>query len=230
MTSPRAPARDGELWWDKGLGSRPWQRHLLQLGYTDRLVGELIVRRRARLWDRAVIVVTADHGISFRGGDKRRAPTRTNLAELAFVPLFISGPAAPAACDGQARPHGRPPAHDRGRAGRRDPVADGRRVRVRAGRGSDTVKVGFGPLSRSFDAALEQRRASLRRQLNLFGSGSWGNGFFGVGPYESLLGRRVGASRSRPATARRGSTGSGAGSSAISARARRSSPHRLPGR
>ena len=33
------------------------------------------------------------------------------------------------------------------------------------GEGSDTVKVGFGPLSRSFDAALEQRGASLRRQL-----------------------------------------------------------------
>ena len=154
----------------------------------------LIIRlRRARLWDRAVIVVTADHGISFRGGDKRRAPTRTNLAELAFVPFFIKRPGEPAAVvDKHVRTVDLLPT-----------IADALDVEIpwrtdgesgfAPGEGSDTVKVGFGPLSKSFDAALEQRRASLRRQLDLFGSGSWGNGFFGVGPYESLLGRRVSA-------------------------------------
>ena len=44
------------------------------------------------LWDKALVLVTADHGISFHGGDNRRAPTDTNLAELAFTPLFIKFP------------------------------------------------------------------------------------------------------------------------------------------
>ena len=45
-----------------------------------------------QLWDKALVVVTADHGVSFRGGDLRRRPTRTNLAELAFTPLFMKLP------------------------------------------------------------------------------------------------------------------------------------------
>ena len=40
-----------------------FQRHVLQVQYADRLVGELLDALRARgLFDRAVIVVTADHG------------------------------------------------------------------------------------------------------------------------------------------------------------------------
>ena len=141
-----------------------------------------------------MIVVTADHGISFRGGDKRRAPTRTNLAELAFVPLFIK------------RPSGRPAAvvdkHVR-TVDLLPTIADALDVEIpwrtdsesglNAGEGSNHGQGEGRPALESFDAALEQRRASLRRQLDLFGSGSWRNGFFGVGPYESLLGRRVSA-------------------------------------
>ena len=51
-----------------------WQRHLLQLGFTDRLLGRLVTRlRRAGLYDRSLLVVTADHGASFRPGDNRRS-------------------------------------------------------------------------------------------------------------------------------------------------------------
>ncbi|MBD0291655.1 MAG: sulfatase-like hydrolase/transferase, partial [Thermoleophilia bacterium] len=91
--SDRAPGREGELWWDSDLALQAWQRHLLQLGYTDRLLGRLLARlRRTGMYRRSLVVVTADHGISFRGGDKRREPTRTNLAELAFIPLFVKAP------------------------------------------------------------------------------------------------------------------------------------------
>ena len=50
-------------------------RHLLQVGYTDRLVGELLARlRRTGLLERALIVVTADHGYSFQVGVREPAP------------------------------------------------------------------------------------------------------------------------------------------------------------
>ncbi len=93
LARTNAPGRVGERWYDSDLAVQAWQRHLLQVGYTDRLLG-LFLRRlhETGLWDKALIIVTPDHGISFRGGDLRRHPTRTNLAELAFTPLFVKLP------------------------------------------------------------------------------------------------------------------------------------------
>ena len=42
-----------------------------------------------------------------------------------------------------------------------------------------------------YRAALAQRRASLARELSLFGSGDWGARFSGTGPYRGLVGSRV---------------------------------------
>ena len=70
-----------------------WQRHLLQLGYADRVLGRLVARlRRTGLYDRALVVVTADHGISFRAGQKRRPLSDANLQDIAYVPLFVKLP------------------------------------------------------------------------------------------------------------------------------------------
>ena len=61
-----------ELW-----GDDPWlvrqgyQRHLLQVGYTDALLGRLVrTLRKSALYDRALLVVVADHGVSFQGGSR----------------------------------------------------------------------------------------------------------------------------------------------------------------
>jgi Sulfatase len=70
-----------------------WQRHLLQLGYADRVLGRLVARLRATgLYDRAVLAVTADHGVSFRAGQKRRPLSSANLQDIAYVPLFVKMP------------------------------------------------------------------------------------------------------------------------------------------
>jgi hypothetical protein len=93
VTTTNAPGRNGELWFNSQLAEQAWQRHLLQVGYTDRLLGKFLRSlHRTGLWDKALVVVTADHGISFRGGDLRRHPTKRNLAELAFTPLFMKLP------------------------------------------------------------------------------------------------------------------------------------------
>lgn len=67
------------------------QRHLLQVGYADRVLGRIVDRlRRVGLYDRTLIVVTADHG--FRAGALRRAPTEADFEELLEVPLFVKRP------------------------------------------------------------------------------------------------------------------------------------------
>ena len=93
VARPPAPGRTRELWTNPDLTLQAWQRHLLQAGYTDRLLGRFIRRLGAvGLWDRALVVVGPDHGISFRAGDLRRNPTPTNLSELAFIPFFMKLP------------------------------------------------------------------------------------------------------------------------------------------
>ena len=69
------------------------QRHLLQLQYTDRLIGQLVARlKQTGMWERSVVVVTADHGMSFLPGQPKREVTDANFHELAWVPLFVKAP------------------------------------------------------------------------------------------------------------------------------------------
>lgn len=69
------------------------QRHLLQVGYADRVLGQILDRlRRAGIYDRALIVVAADHGHSFRPGQLRRSPTAANVEDVLEVPLLVKRP------------------------------------------------------------------------------------------------------------------------------------------
>ena len=44
------------------------------------------------LWDRALVVVTADHGVSFRAGSPFKESDDKNVADIMSVPLFIKLP------------------------------------------------------------------------------------------------------------------------------------------
>ena len=69
------------------------QRHLLQAVYTDGLLGQLIDKlEREGLYDEAVLVVAADHGVGLVGGEKARSLEDENAAGLAWVPLFVRTP------------------------------------------------------------------------------------------------------------------------------------------
>jgi hypothetical protein len=70
-----------------------YQRYVLQLGYADRLLGEIVARlRRADLYDRALLVVLADHGTSFQAGMLRRTTATPTLGEVLGVPLLVKRP------------------------------------------------------------------------------------------------------------------------------------------
>jgi len=200
VASAPAPGRDGELWWDESLAEQAWQRHLLQLGYTDLELGRFIKRlEKTGLWEQALVVVTADHGISFREGDRRRTPTKTNLAELAFTPLFVKLP-------GQST--GREVTKHVTILDILPTIADVLGVEIPwKTDGSSALaedppgpeKVTVGRITEPYTNALVQREASLARQHELFGTGAWDDDFFGLGSYGGLVGQPVsGASPGPP--------------------------------
>ena len=91
------PSENGVSW--EHWYSIPWliqqkyQRHLLQLEFTDRLLGRVLDKLHATgIYDRSLIVVTADHGESFgRPGNGRQFDRRT-VGDIALKPLFVKLP------------------------------------------------------------------------------------------------------------------------------------------
>ncbi|MEE8475460.1 MAG: sulfatase-like hydrolase/transferase [Myxococcota bacterium] len=82
----------GDLEWAT---AQALQRHLFQLAYADALLGRL--RRRfeaADLWDRSLVVVTADHGRSFLPGSSPRRISHENdgVGDILGIPLFVKLP------------------------------------------------------------------------------------------------------------------------------------------
>ena len=79
----------------------PWpatlarERLELQAMYVDRLVGELMARLRSeKLLDNSVVVLTADHGITFAPGEASRgldpaAVPPSTYPQLLWAPLFV---------------------------------------------------------------------------------------------------------------------------------------------
>ncbi|MCW3841368.1 sulfatase-like hydrolase/transferase [Micromonospora yasonensis] len=88
--APEDLPNDGAGWVDLAR-----QRHLAQLGYTDRLIGETLRTLRATgLYDKALILVTADHGVSFLKDWQGRGMDAIHHAadQVAWVPMFVKEP------------------------------------------------------------------------------------------------------------------------------------------
>jgi hypothetical protein len=87
---PRFRSRGEDRQW---LLDQSFQRHVLQVQCVDAMLGRLLRRLRATgVYDHAVIVVTADHGASFRAAAPRRLLTAGNLAAIAPVPFIVKYP------------------------------------------------------------------------------------------------------------------------------------------
>jgi hypothetical protein len=71
------------------------QRHIAQVGFADRLVGDLVTRlRETGAYDKSLVIITADHGASYREGRHRRQPRpqQQNVSDVIHVPLLIKLP------------------------------------------------------------------------------------------------------------------------------------------
>jgi hypothetical protein len=192
---PPAPGWGPDEVWDANQAAvdQSWQRHLLQLGYADRVLARLLARLKATaLYDRALVVVTADHGVSFRAGEKRRPLSPANLQDIAYVPLFVKLPRQRQGRE--VRTLARtidivPTIADAVRVPMRWPI-DGRSLLRQRAPGGDVILIK--DKGRRFvvsTATLEARREeALRRQLRLFGSDQPLPTLFALGPDRGLLG------------------------------------------
>ena len=201
------PGFEGTAWGtDDFLVDQAHQRYLLQLGFTDRLLGELLARLRSTgLYDRVLLIVLADHGASFRTDDRRRAFTDTNLEDVAFPPLFVKTPGQKAGrtVDAPVQTVDVLPT-----------IADVLNIQVPWQMDGTSLltphareryvlvgdKKTFTPEA---EALIAKRTTALRQRLSLFGSGSRAPGLFGLGPNHELVGRDVSELRVADAGAER---------------------------
>jgi hypothetical protein len=69
------------------------QRLLLQVGFVDTFIGRLTARlREVGAYESALVIITADHGASYREGVARRNPRGANIADIMLVPLIVKVP------------------------------------------------------------------------------------------------------------------------------------------
>jgi len=184
--------QDWSRWRSKpGLVETALQRHLLQVGFVDRLLGVLLRRLEATgLYDRSLVIVAADHGASFRPNGLMREVVPANLPDIAGVPLFIKYP-------GQRR--GRIDGRGAKTIDIVPTIADVLGVRIPWH--VDGISLRAAPVSRPVSvsksdadpvvgelAAVEAGvLATARRNASLFGVGR--HSMYRIGPYPQLLGK-----------------------------------------
>jgi Sulfatase len=188
------PSLSSEHWeGDRWLVEQAYQRFLLQVGYTDRLLGRVVARLRSGgLWDKALVVVTADHGVSFHAGRDRRSVSRATLADIAGVPLFVKLPGQRHGKVDDAAVHSidvlptiaeavgvKPPRDSEGQPLEGAPAERPVEVFRRAG----------GEVAVPFAVFQRLQAAAIARKTALFGERDGTDGLFQIGPDRDLLGR-----------------------------------------
>ncbi|HET6814166.1 MAG TPA: sulfatase-like hydrolase/transferase, partial [Actinomycetota bacterium] len=69
------------------------QRHLVQLAFTDKVFARVLQRLKDQgLYDKSLVVMTADHGEGFTPGNGSRALGPGNAAQLMWVPMLLKAP------------------------------------------------------------------------------------------------------------------------------------------
>jgi hypothetical protein len=190
-------AAGSSAWRSKTAADLTYQAHLLQLSFTDLLLGRILEKlKKLELFDESLIVVTADHGISFywdETGLPDEEVVEIQASDTLYIPLFIKAP-------DQTREEvsDRPvqqvdilptiadmldvevPWEMDGVSARASKAPERKTVAYLS---SHTRRTEFG----SLEAA---RSASLRHKIALFGSHDF-ESLYSYGSHNQLLGRRV---------------------------------------
>lgn len=70
-----------------------YHQYLQQVGFADKLLGILIERlREHKIFEQSLIIVTADHGLSFKPGKHRRVIDSETFSDILKVPLLVKLP------------------------------------------------------------------------------------------------------------------------------------------
>jgi len=188
---------DAPSWGNDYLLKQAYQRHLLQAGFADRLLGTLLRRlHEERLYDRALIVVTTDNGESFLHHASRHLATPETVEDIADTPLFIKRPFQHTGriSDRHVRTEDILPTIADVLGIRMPWRVDGASIFDRSAHIPSNVEV-YERSGRKLTLTLQEFkrriRASLRRKIRLFGSNGRPPGLFGIGPHPELIGRTV---------------------------------------
>jgi hypothetical protein len=189
---------------DPWLALQGYQRFLLQVGYVDNVLGGVLRKLdRAGLYDRSLIVVLADHGVSFRPGQGRRPLTGGNLADIVNMPMFVKYP------HGLRRGVDSRPAHTVDILPTIADVlgipipwrVDGLSLLGPIPKDRMTVvgrRGGKEPLRVPVSDVLRDRAVTLRFKARYFGQGH--HSLFRIGTHKALLGQDVAGVKARSAT------------------------------
>lgn len=184
------------------------QRHLLQVGYADTMLGALRARlEREGLTDQTLLIVTADHGMSFKPGVWSRELDRElrNAGDLLLVPLLIKLPGQHEGRESDRNVEtidilptlmhvlgGHLPDPVDGRA-LFDPTVTPREQKV-VYRKNRESPIGGRRTRVVLPPDIPHRNDTVKRIGDLFGRGADGD-LFDVGPHRELVGRSVSALR-----------------------------------
>ncbi len=186
---------------DQGQLDVLFQRHALQTMFADLQLQKLWDKLKATdMWDDALIVVAADHGVSFPHRLERRRLTRETAAEIAPIPLFVK---APGQTEGKVNDayvetidilptmfdilELDPRVEMDGKSAYSDEVQNRDELRFLIRNSFDTLRIP----AKTFEA---ERRAVLARNERLIGTGADGlERMYRLGPNQDLIGKPASA-------------------------------------
>jgi hypothetical protein len=189
--------KTGGVWTDDAWTVKQnYQRFLLQVGFVDTLVGHLVARlRETGLYDPSLIVVTADHGISFHANDSRRKFSETNFQDILPIPLIIKAPyqeVGQVSFDNVETVDILPiiaDILDIEVPWAMDGLSSSEKRNARHGKSVPADLKGEWTGWVSTETYQASRDAALRYKLEVFGSGEKTDRLLELGPYPSLIGR-----------------------------------------
>jgi hypothetical protein len=152
--------------------------------------------RRRGLYDRSIIVLTADHGVSFRPGGPRRITTAENLPDLAFVPLVVKAPGQTAGrmVDDHVQTVDILPTLTDALGISLPWRVDGHSALDPSFRPAPLVqiyKTSGGSLTEPVSSLERRRDELLEQKIALFGDRDRGEGLYRFGPHADLVGQRA---------------------------------------
>ena len=184
------------------------QRFLLQLGFTDRLLGKLFARLKSQgMFDKTLVAITADHGLAWQVGvPTRRSVDDHNVEEITPVPLIVKAPGQRQGRVSQALVSTldvTPTLADA--LGLKLPYkADGRPAGSAVVKRRRTISLPNREFTKTITisgARWKARRAVvIRRRLRQLGSGEQSM-FTGIGPHRELIGKAPADERAAGASA-----------------------------
>lgn len=192
MTEDFRKATGHNNWPNETIANLAYQAHLIQLKFTDRLLGHVLDQlNQFDMFDKSLIVITADHGISFYWNSTGLSDEKLKeiqASDTMNVPLFIKMPFQTQGIisDKQVETIDIVPTIA-------DTInvdmpwkADG--VSVFAAKYPERNRIGMFPQKIEFGKNVEPDFLSLKRKIELFGTGDIKE-LFSIGPQHEIIGR-----------------------------------------